>query len=444
MLSQKDLYPDLVVVNATKHSNSPVETKVNARYRFDLLQRALDLMNSDEVRIINTKYFRPLPLDLTAFRNTCYKLQAEIRNETPDVAPALEPRWEKLSVVLDVYSNAMGVVALLRPVAHNGSIYVAGLCKEYKEGSPPRYTLRLLHLNPDRQGMPPSTAVEIPSPDTVTAPNLRPDAYRLEMFAGFSFIHDGCYFLGSQNNGVYVMPLDGSRPEHITTADGLPSNRVRGMTGMGNRLYLCMGDTEATYIVSWDLKARKCDILASTVRKEKLSPFDNTSHIICRVIRADPVRERIVLVITSFARTAITEFNGIWAFEPENGRFKQLMAFRSYDINNDGHIEGNYLYLNSFSGTYVYDLAKNDQVLVYDGKFEFTGDDQCALASPVEKGIELQLQRERFRLRSPAASHAGRLGLGSEAVLAPAACGWQSRNASTTTSRSDRVQTAEY
>jgi hypothetical protein len=162
MLARKDLYFALVTADAQRILFNPPLSEEKQRLIFDVLQRSLDLLESNQVRLISDKDARSLQKEQTVFRNQCLELQARIRNETPSAAPPLEPRWESAVAVLDVLSHNTGILWLFKPILYDGSIYVTAL---RHDRSPTRYALQLLRITPGQprawQGKP----IEIPKPD---------------------------------------------------------------------------------------------------------------------------------------------------------------------------------------------------------------------------------------------------------------------------------------
>ena len=400
MLARKDLYFALVTADAQRLFNNRPLPEEKQRSIFDVLQRSLDLLESNQVRLIVDKDTHSLQAEQTVFRNKCLELQAQIRKEAPTAVPPLEPRWESAFAVLDVLPHNTGILWLLKPIIYDGSIHVTAV---RREGSPTRYALQLLRLTPGQprawQGKP----IEIPEPDLDGRSSLGPERSRLFQFAPSVCIHDGCYYLGTKANGIYAMPFDGSQPVHISMAEGLPSDNVQCLAGFGTRLYACLGDSHASYIVSWDLKASRCDVLASSRRKDKKSLFDNAPPITQCLMIPDPARRRLIFLPTSGAGVQV--WSGIWALEPEDGSFKQLLSLpgaSSWLLNESATIEGNQLITTSAVGIFSYDLEKKEPILLYAGKAALRADKLPDLTYQLEALSEYRVLRSDFgNVRGP-------------------------------------------
>jgi hypothetical protein len=233
--------------------------------------------------------------------------------------------------------------------------------------------------------------------------SLGPERSRLLQFARSVCIHDGCYYLGTKANGIYAMPFDGSQPVRISIAEGLPSDNVQGLVGFGTHLCACLGDSQASYIVTWDLKASRCDILASSRRKDKKSLFDNAPPIAHCLMVPDPARRRLIFLPTSNAGCQV--WTGIWALDPEDGSFKQLLSLPGASaglLNESATIEGNQLITTSAVGMFSYDLEKKEPILLYAGKVALHPDKLPDLTYQLEALPEYRVARSNFgNVRAP-------------------------------------------
>jgi hypothetical protein len=145
----------------------------------------------------------------------------------------------------------------------------------------------------------------------------------------------GYYFVACSGDGIYAFPLAGGPPQHIDENQGLPSNRVRAMTWLDGRLYAALADGE--YLVRCDPRGGPCVVLASSRRKERLSPLDDTPPYDVAYLAGDPQRRRLLLTIRFKVDDAERrKANGLWQYEPAAGEFKQVLEIEDSPMQTSG------------------------------------------------------------------------------------------------------------
>ena len=109
-----------------------------------------------------------------------------------------------------------------------------------------------------------------------------------------SALADDCYYLSSRELGILAFPRDGRAGFFINHNSGLPTDHVDSVAWLGDSLYVGLGDRG--YIIRYDPKNSRCNVLASSHRKEKQSALDDELlwEVPCMV--ADPQRDRVVLM----------------------------------------------------------------------------------------------------------------------------------------------------
>jgi hypothetical protein len=269
--------------------------------------------------------------------------------------------------LIDLYPHKEGLLWLYQPVVDEGTVNVAAI---EMSGTPPGQRALLLRFTPGKQGKWESRKIEVPSRGRPWTEDGRFRMYGA-YFGTAACVHQGRYYLGTRGLGIFAFPFDGSAPERITTADGLPSDFVQGLDCFEGKLYAYLGepdvlDSKDAYIVAWDLRERKCKVLASSRRKEKLSPFDDSKPLLSTFFRTDAKRKQIL-----FAAHAQHPLNGLWAFDVQTKKFHRLFILHNGDVeimSPSVRIEGDLLRMPTNMGVFDYDLAKNDGHLLYDGK----------------------------------------------------------------------------
>ena len=373
MLQRNEVVARLVLMNAENHllGNATLE---NQKYAYDVLQRALVILDQKKGRFLPGRILFESVSTEDVFRENVSRIQAKIRASSPTVAPPPVVPWEKVTTLLDVYSNTRGVLWLQRPVIHAGSVYVAGV---RRDGNPGKHSVQLLRLTPGREekweGRPIEVAIR---PDVRGLPVVGPNRHNL-LFGTAACVDKDRYYLGSKEHGIFVFPFDNGPPEQITTADGLPSDAVQSLACLDGRLYACLGETfQVSYVVVWDLKTRKCEVLASSRRKDKRSPLDDKEPIMESTVIPDPARDRILLILfanstSTVMSSASSTVSGIWSLDKRSGEFQQLLALNNADKSLFGvnsRVEGDRLLLSGLLGNLVFDLTKKDRVLLFDNK----------------------------------------------------------------------------
>ncbi len=121
----------------------------------------------------------------------------------------------------------------------------------------------------------------------------------------------------------------------ITTKLELPANKIQSCIAIDGKIYAGL---EGGYLVEIDPQAQRFETLASSRRKEKLSPFDDGEAFRIPYFFADPQRDRIVFILYQrpdfIYYPANTKFaspptNGVWEYNYKTKRFaKHLDLFK--------------------------------------------------------------------------------------------------------------------
>ena len=254
------------------------------------------------------------------------------------------------------------------------------------DGMPAKYSIQLLRLTPGKTDKMEERPLEV-------ALSFQPwgsqgdRRFRQPIpFGTAACVAQSRYFLGTKTHGIFAFPLDGATPERITVADGLPSDYVQALAGLDGRLYAVLGEPgKESYVIAWDLKLRKCEVLASSRRKDKRSPFDDHPPMVATALLTDSVRHRLLLLTFCYDPMQ-PALNGLWALDTKGGKFSRLFPLRfndKYVFSTGGRVEGDRLILNSPLGPFVHDLAKNDPRLLYDDKISLEAGSGNGVCSPL-------------------------------------------------------------
>ncbi|HEY7158295.1 MAG TPA: hypothetical protein VH575_30360 [Gemmataceae bacterium] len=365
MFGRKELVSSVAQIAAFHFSS--LRTPEGHRYAYGVLRRALSILDGKEGHFLSYSTSpQMLRHEQEVMRREYRSRQDQIAQADPSAAPDRFTSLPGAQTLIDVYPNKEGIVWLHQPVVDKGTIYVAGI--ELRE-KPLRHAVRLVRLTLDKEGKWEGRKIEVSLRNQPWA-GSKDNQFRLGIYFGTSAcVHDGHYYLGTRGHGIFAFPFDDGAPERITTAEGLPSNFVQGLACFEGKLYAYLGEPEHldgkdSYIVAWDLRERKCEVLASSRRKEKRSPFDDNNPLLSTFFRTDAKRKQIL-----FAAHAQHPLNGLWAFDVQTKTFKRLFILHNADVELVGpsaRIEGNVLRMPTKMGVFDYDLARNDGHLRYD------------------------------------------------------------------------------
>ncbi|MCX6993179.1 MAG: hypothetical protein NT011_08575 [Kiritimatiellaeota bacterium] len=106
---------------------------------------------------------------------------------------------------------------------------------------------------------------------------------------------DGHFYVATDGQGIFDFPIGPGEVRVIDSNNGLPSSVVYSIAYLDGRLYAGLGGDG--YIISYDLASNRPLVLASSRRREKLSPLDNGPRFQTDHMLADPKRNRVLFRI---------------------------------------------------------------------------------------------------------------------------------------------------
>ncbi len=125
-------------------------------------------------------------------------------------------------------------------------------------------------------------------------------------------IDEHSLYVAISGAGIFMFPLGGEPPRRFSVAEGLPSNYVLSVAVLDGKVYAGFADG---YLAAIDPQTGQCDVLASSRRKQKLSPFDDGNVFRVPTLVADPARQRLVFVVG----------NHVWQLTPADGKITPLI-----------------------------------------------------------------------------------------------------------------------
>ena len=262
--------------------------------------------------VIDSPKFRETPNEQTRLRSQLVTAEQEILRKHPEWAAApVELPWSKATKVFEV-SQFRELSELVGQIVVNDVVY--GFCLQFEAD---RSALRLVRV--------PLTGGEVA---LLAKLDLELPASGIPRYARPDFVTAACadgeaVYVATNGAGIVVFPLKKGLPRRIGLDDGLPSNKVTSVGVLDGKIYAGVGEG---YLISYDLEARRCDVLASSRRKQKLSPFDDRAPFRVPSLVADLSRQRIVFVIG----------DGLWQFTPADRRMTQVLDLIAVDPGRSG------------------------------------------------------------------------------------------------------------
>ena len=177
-----------------------------------------------------------------------------------------------------------------------------------------------------------------------------------------SCIHGKHFIAGTLRDGIFIFPLDGGVPARIGEKQGLPAQEVNGLTAIDNQV---IASLNGGYLVQIDLATRRIEVLASSRRTNKLSPFDNDRPFYIRSLVPDPSRQRVLFTAGVFG-TADHSSIGMWEYNLKARTFKKHLPMVWFNFSG---VHGDVVYMEEYQHEWLgqFDLSK-DQFTILKGK----------------------------------------------------------------------------
>ncbi len=271
--------------------------------RVDLLRKVLLVMDSPKFR---DPYNRKERL-----KNQYQASIQEWLRKHPELASAPKLPWSKATKVFDIgrFRNLLELATLT--VIKDAAVCIAvHLEDQHRE-------LQLLRvpLSGSDATLLGRTELKLP----VTSPLT----FFATRFVTSMCVEKETLFVGTDGAGIVMFPLGNGSPSRIGVDEGLPTNNIRSVAVLDGKIYA--GVSEG-YLIAYDMAQKRCDVIASSRRKQKLSPLDDRKPFRVPMLIADPARKRIVFVID----------DSLWQLTPADGRFTQLFNIVAVDQGRSG------------------------------------------------------------------------------------------------------------
>jgi hypothetical protein len=136
---------------------------------------------------------------------------------------------------------------------------------------------------------------------------------------------DGRYYLGTRY-GILAVDQDGT-VQHLNKDSELPALDTVALAHQQGTLFAVL---EGGYIIAMDPRTNKFATLASSQRRERLSPFDDGDKFRVHGLFADPPRDRLMLLVEhrlnkpdEFRKDGFPKdnMNGLWEYNLKTKKF---------------------------------------------------------------------------------------------------------------------------
>jgi hypothetical protein len=244
-------------------------------------------------------------------------------------------------------SRASGREALLRPIVSGNQVYVVACGRKDDAGAAFLEVLRV-PLDGSRVRTVNSTTVHASAADSMTM------NWWWENFIGGLDLGAGQAFVGT-GDGIYCFPLDGGKPRVIAEADGLPVPGVETLAYFEGKLYAAL---KGGYFIAYDLGSKRCQVLASSRRKEKHSPLDDSSVFVAPYLVVDAERQRL-LFLAKWVKDPDKKKTGLWELNVRDGTFVLRQALPWFSLWGSRIYDGHILLSWNTSTLADYDLTRD-------------------------------------------------------------------------------------
>jgi hypothetical protein len=239
-----------------------------------------------------------------------------------------------ITKLLDVIDANEGVEQVMAPAIDGNSVYAVGAVDE-KPG--PHLQFQLLRM-PLAGG-----AIE----HLGSLPTRQFPFHPLRKFRSISAMHgatascvaEGYFAAATWEDGILIYRTDSDRAQAVTEKEGLPSSCGHSVAILDGKVYAGLGaDGKDGYLVSCQLDSRRIDVVASNLRKDRRSPFDDGAVFTIRGLTPDPARHRLIIAIQRYEPKP--QLNGIWEYTPQTDRWRLLLPMPLFPRENNGVTHG--------------------------------------------------------------------------------------------------------
>lgn len=308
MLKRKELV-DVVLLRTIEHEESAKNPYWEQRWQ--LLEQAFALLD------------RPKECQLCtnpeALKFKLEEARRKILAANPDLAVRWGDRystapWDQEQTLLD-FAKYPGIKQTLPPLVVGTNAYVvAGLVIDNQCWA------HVLHVNlKDQQVQGLGKVIVNAKPSTSELAGQSPQLTACCLGADRIFV-------GSRHGGIHFFDFKGNAGP-LAANDELPSQEVEALAWLNGKLYAAL---KGGFLLAFDAEGKSFEVLASSRRRDRLSPFDDGEAFRIRYVVADPARNRLLFVLyqrpnhpvlNPEAIIAKDTTNGIWEYNAKTKTF---------------------------------------------------------------------------------------------------------------------------
>jgi hypothetical protein len=269
------------------------------------------LSTADRIaRLIDDGDAHLLADDLEDIRYHVFYLREALRYHRPDFLPKPKVPWREARALLDV-RRLPGIRAVSTPVIRGRELVSVGTGTSRRF---PRGFVELIRADMTSGRVARSARLACPqlgSRDLVLPPRYN---YRL-------VVHGDHAYIGTMENGLIVVPLEGGKVRRLNESNGLPSNQVCSMARAGDVIYAGLGFAYGGFLVAIDTQTLDVQTIVSSRRSVPRTPLDNLqeSLLVELPMHSDGVRERMLFCVHTPESHA-----GLWQIRTDTHELMRL------------------------------------------------------------------------------------------------------------------------
>ncbi len=348
MLGRKEVVGEVLSRALSWKTPTPeLETK-----RLELLNRTLTLVEQPDCRVLSGLKQH--------IKDTLWPVRDKL---LAGAAPQGEVPWNKARIVFDI-KELKDIQALLAPTVVGEHVYLVGCGVQEQQG-----TIQLVRINLT------SGSIKVIGKTDVVLQHYGSGGISWGSFVNPPFVRrivvdEDTVYVGTRNDGIYTFGPSGT-VRRLDEKQGFPSTEVEGLAFLEGKLYAALS---GGYLVAYEPKAERVEVLASSRRKEKRTPFDdlNTGFSV-PLVAADPQRDRLLLAVyekpvlpPNRPDPAKEPVSGLWELNVKTNTFKRLLRFNNYShAAFASPIRDDHLLLSSNTWALDYDLARDKPDLLW-------------------------------------------------------------------------------
>ena len=294
-----------------------------------------------------------LDANLKYFYENIDSLRSGIYSKNPDLIPSnVKVPWSEQKLLFRA-GEKNEIEKIVCPVLSGGKLYFAGLGTENNKSL--FIQLVALDLNSGTCNFSPKSILDLDIKNSHTLNGIR---YYNEWEGNAACFSDGEYYLATKGMGIYIFSVNGDQ----VRINGLPSNNIQSIAVLKNKIYAGLGEPgKEGFLIAYDLNKNNFELLASSRRIEKISPFDDLSPPVqFQSLTADPGRNQIIFACLSHSHDPV---EGLWAIDINNNKMRQLTQFDFPSVWASPINDDTIIFSSSFE-IFSYDISKGEADLL--------------------------------------------------------------------------------